>query len=796
MKNLFKNPLLLNFLPFIVLIIIIQVFFYKVVFLEQNFYWRDLLSHSYPAKKIFVDSILSGSFPLWNPYISLGIPYLADLSNQALYFSNLIFLLFPANIAINLTVLLHYLLCSIFTYLFAKNITKDTFIAIFAALAFTLSGYCLSVSCNLEYLSPIAWLPAVFWAYYKAVETDKSIYLLLTGLFVSMLIFAGDPMAFYYLSGFLLLRCLFEVRDKKTFKKHCCFFLIAIILSVVLSAVQLIPSIELTAFSIRSGGLDFREATTWSFNPMRLIEFLLPFYYGHNLPYPTYWGVFLQKHFFNIPWAEGVYVGTIPLILALCSLYYSRTKEKIFWISVVVISLIIAFGSYTPVYKLLFNTLPLLSSFRYPEKMILFTSFALCILAALSLKDLINNKPVILKRTEYFIIIFVVVTAFAVFMDFASLLPLNKMRLSGEVTANFINGNFHFRIIYFVATFSIFWGSWYLFSQKQYDSRYFLSLIILITFIDLFYINSNTFITSRINFYNYRAKVEQYIKKEWKQAYAPRIFCSQYLSTFLTAENQEKNKEAFLKNFYDIFNSYWLENLIPNRSIIYNFGIVDTVSSLKIKAVSELEKTYFIKDKGQFLKNLNIDYILASPFDIKDYQGVTDPVLFTQFNTLLKSNQLTPRAFVVYNALFYPDNETIRYLLLQPSFDINNAILLNGPKKQLFMQADVNNDLKIDAYKCNKVIISVNTRNEGYLVLLDANYPGWKVYVDNKESQLLTANYIYRAVKLPSGKHTITFIFDPLPVKIGVIISLLGLIAGIIAVIKFKTLSRMRNESI
>jgi hypothetical protein len=75
-------------------------------------------------------------------------------------------------------------------------------------------------------------------------------------------------------------------------------------------------------------------------------------------------------------------------------------------------------------------------------------------------------------------------------------------------------------------------------------------------------------------------------------------------------------------------------------------------------------------------------------------------------------------------------------------------------------------------YSPNAVKIEVALDRDGYLVLSDTYYPGWRAYVDGEERETLRANYAFRAVPLESGQHTVFFKYDPLSFKTGLVISL------------------------
>lgn len=77
---------------------------------HQLFYWRYF----------GFDTLAKGTLPLWNPYIYSGSPFVGGIQSALFYPLNLIFLLFPINVAINYSIILHVFLSGVFTYLYMK----------------------------------------------------------------------------------------------------------------------------------------------------------------------------------------------------------------------------------------------------------------------------------------------------------------------------------------------------------------------------------------------------------------------------------------------------------------------------------------------------------------------------------------------------------------------------------------------------------------------------------------------------------------------------------------------------
>ena len=70
--------------------------------------------------------------------------------------------------------------------------------------------------------------------------------------------------------------------------------------------------------------------------------------------------------------------------------------------------------------------------------------------------------------------------------------------------------------------------------------------------------------------------------------------------------------------------------------------------------------------------------------------------------------------------------------------------------------------VSIASYRNTAVDIDVTTSRAGYVVLNDVWQSWWRVTVDNRPVEMLRANVMFRAVRVPSGRHRVRFEFAPL----------------------------------
>ena len=129
-----------------------------------------------------------------------------------------------------------------------------------------------------------------------------------------------------------------------------------------------------------------------------------------------------------------------------------------------------------------------------------------------------------------------------------------------------------------------------------------------------------------------------------------------------------------------------------------------------------------------------------------------------------------PRAFVVYDAQVFPDTwdgtESALDAMRDPTFDPAQTVTLNVDDltSAALGRAEARPyEVEIITYTDERVEVVVNVESEGFLVLVDAFYPGWRATVNGERVDILRANVMFRAVLVPAGESMVVFRFLPFP---------------------------------
>ncbi len=393
------------------LIILSVAFFWKMTFTDLILPRGDVFAYFYPYWDYRNEIMQLGRIPLWNPYLFMGAPFLANSQAGVLYPPNWLLIGFNAPTAVKIAIVMHVAWAAVGMYLLARRTFSLKMMgAMLASITFALGGYLTAQVEHVNQLQGLAWLPWLFWLWSEVIG-GKWKSLLWLGLAFAMQLLAGHTQSAFISGVGLGVWALWEMvgrwkaltpadrrsapplpqgegKEKNPLVARWRNLLwpvgivaTASVLALVLAAVQLLPTMELTRLSNRSGGLGFLEAVSFSFRPTLIGRGLLPNYHAENL------------------FTEYVaYVGIVALVLALIGAWNQRRDHQVVGLVILAgVALFLAFGAYNPVYWQLVRFVPGFDLFRAPARWLALWGFAVALLAGIGFERAQSLAPLQVK---------------------------------------------------------------------------------------------------------------------------------------------------------------------------------------------------------------------------------------------------------------------------------------------------------------------------------------------------------------------------------------------------------------
>lgn len=185
---------------------------------------------------------------------------------------------------------------------------------------------------------------------------------------------------------------------------------------------------------------------------------------------------------------------------------------------------------------------------------------------------------------------------------------------------------------------------------------------------------------------------------------------------------------------------------------------------------------------NRFLDLLNLKYLILP----RESRAIAErwneggfEVVYDAEVVIVERLRALPRARILGAALFV-DSGAAALELLKSGFDFRREVLLEGSalRGSSGRIADLSQSrVESMGYGWNRKSFEVELDGDGYLVIQDVTYPGWRATVDGQPSELLTADYLFQAVPLAAGRHRVELIFRPRTVVWGALVSLFSLVA-------------------
>lgn len=255
----------------------VLVFYWTPLFDDQASIQWDTVDVHYSAQKYFEQSLRTTGLPHWTPFEFSGMPFLADPQTAAWYPLHWPFFLIGITPrALEWELALHALVALGGAFLFARKLLDHAGAAAIAATFYAFGGFFAEHSSHLGMFETASLLPWLLWAALTALETGTPRAMLGTGLIAGLVVLAGHFQTALY--SFFALALLVAVR-RGPILRRALVIVAAVGIGFLISAVQVLPGLELAAQSIRASA-DTHAATNAPLHPGALATLLLPDFYG------------------------------------------------------------------------------------------------------------------------------------------------------------------------------------------------------------------------------------------------------------------------------------------------------------------------------------------------------------------------------------------------------------------------------------------------------------------------------------------------------------------------------------
>jgi uncharacterized membrane protein YfhO len=147
---------------------------------------------------------------------------------------------------------------------------------------------------------------------------------------------------------------------------------------------------------------------------------------------------------------------------------------------------------------------------------------------------------------------------------------------------------------------------------------------------------------------------------------------------------------------------------------------------------------------------------------------------------LYRNPRALPRAFMVYRAEVVDGDIRALNTARGEGFDPATEVVLKPGGEARALDLDPGAErgqVAIVERGPNHLLFEVETPIQGYLVVSEMWMPDWVAEVSGVRQEVLQANYTFRAVYVPAGRHEVRMTYRPRPWAIGLGITLGTLVA-------------------
>ena len=710
----FKNPVALYLLTSFTA-------FFPCLVLGYAYFDDDLLNYDGIARQFLKNCLTQGHLPLWNPYLFAGQPFWADPGAMATYPPLYLTLCFPIAYGFGVFYFLHLIWGAVGMHRWLKSLNLSKESCWVGSFAFSLSGFFWGEIIHPQCLAVFAWTPWLVGSLEKLSQDRKPSSAFSAGLAFAMIFLAGYfqmALALFYVAvPYFVFRRWSNSKISGT-KSHDWtknsvpwFFILWGSLPLLILA---IPFYEFMQFSDRlHANLKYENFNAdISLNPRHLPQFLFPINpintpQDNLLPYEDYV-------------SNAGYLGIWAPFFIFLAFQRKRKGWVLLAVLAIFLTLLVCFGKYFPLHRWLCLWVPGLALFRSPFRLVFIYTLFTSALTAFGFEFLLTQKkipknhqvPIRLWATVYAIIIFM-----ALFL---------------------VGKQAWVQVVFLLAG----WTGFYLWFQKN-DSKNWGKIILIASIFLSLLVSGWIFCPSRLG----PASNFDYEQK----------------SSLLF---EARNKVGLGRVFVGDHIPYPIESLrgaLPgdyptNASCLLGLRNVGGNNSLSLMKRGQLHTLPF----DSFIHLMAVQGFLTG-----NEKGAV-PGFTRQVAGSVKFYEAKERMKFVYAPakieIIPGDREQLKAMGQKDFNPYREAYLNEIPPPEVVQKLNAKPrrlDYELIQEDLNAQTFKINLDAPSWVVFSEVNYPGWKAWVDETPTVILTSNYLFRGLFVLAGTHQVSFRFEP-----------------------------------
>jgi hypothetical protein len=717
----------------------------------------DAKSQFQPALQFLATSLARGESPFWTPYAFAGWPQIAD--PQSLMFSPLHLLLTavspaPSFRAADAVAFAYLFIGGLGLIMLFRHHRWSLTGAVVAALMFGFGGVAASRIQHTGQIISLAYIPLALWLLTTALDRRSWRWGVAAGVVTGLLAAGRDQVALlglYLLAGRVLWDWLTAERPFSWVRAHAPALIACGLAAALVAAVPLVMT-ELLAAQSNRPQIEFTSAGRGSLHPMHALTLVFSDLFGAADPHVDYWGPP------SFPWKAAF--GPVDLFLAqnMGQLYAGIAapiliigigvlrgalweKDTRFFTIALALAALYAVGWYTPAFRLMYDLFPGIALFRRPADAAFVFNLLLAICAGYLLHRWLSaaaklNRSILIGGSIVAAVAGVLAIASAVRVATlgAAIIPIVSamLRIVGAALVMLLAGQRpRLRLV----------GS--------------AALVVLVA-ADLAWNNAPnesaglppaTYDALRPETRNETVAL---LRSKLAEPGAP----DRRDRVELTGIAYHWPSLGVAQGFDSLFG----QNPLRLRDFARATGVGDTVAVPEQRTFSPLFPSY----RSTMADLLGLRWI-ATGVPVEQIDRTLEPgdlnlVARTADAYVYENPRALPRVMFVSNHQLANFDALLRDGW--PEIDPQVTMLLERPPAMPNGEAG-EGSARLLSYANTEIVTEVETTTAGFLVLNDIWHPWWRATVDGMPAEILKANVLFRAVRVPPGQHRVGFVFSP-----------------------------------